>query len=167
MAVPNLVELFFAVGSVVFIVGGVAAFYRWSLTMYHIPRLVLVLLTITVALWGIVGVGVTVWDAEQAGGSLGHSFAVMFYLIGGLIGTVVLLVASWFKSFKMSLSIICSLCSAVGVVLIGITSTGPFFSNVWIGTLAGVPALTGTLTWVALRVIEKPSQRSFRERMER
>jgi hypothetical protein len=167
MAPPHPVELFFAVALVVFIVGGVIAFYRWSLTMYHIPRLVLVLLTITVALCGIVGVGGTAWDAEQAGGSLGHGFALMFYIYGGFIGTFVLLVASLFKSFKMSLSIIFSLCSAVGFVLFGITLPGPFLTGfVSIGTLAGVPALTGILTWVALRAIEKSSQKTFGERMK-
>lgn len=252
MAPPSPISVFFAVGSVVFIVGGVTAFYRWSVTMYNIPRLVLILLAVTVGVWGVVGAAGVAWEAEkvdytttqysdcseasdqgvcptsenpaiefnelsseaqnvflstvQGGGEhttmtlpddfnaqstgtapgrnyirydsdcyelivdQGPGFAflgVMLYIIAGFIGASVLTIASWFESFKMSLSIICSLCSVVGVVLFGITSTGPFLSNVWIGTLAGLPALTGTLAWVALRVIEKSSQRSFRERMER
>jgi hypothetical protein len=63
MAPPNPVVVFFAVGSVIFIIGGLIAFYRSSVTVDL--AFVLILLAVTVGVWGVVGMATVAWEAEK------------------------------------------------------------------------------------------------------
>jgi len=239
MAPPSPVEVSLTVGSVVFLVGGAIALYRSSVTRYHIPLVVLVLLTVTSGLTGVVGAFLTHWDAakidysagptlqgcesegddtpvleyselspeaqdvfhstlqadgeyttrthpdefrleQDAGarnyirynsecyqltadprGNFSTGFLVAFYLGFGSLATFALFVASvasWsLASFKVPTAILAGLGSAAGLVVSGVTQ---------FVQLAGAVVLTAVLTWVVLRVFERFSHESFRERTD-
>lgn len=65
MAPPSPVTVFLGVGIIVFLVGGVVAHYRLSVTRYHIPILVFSFLTVTSGLFGFVGAALISSDAEK------------------------------------------------------------------------------------------------------
>lgn len=65
MATPPPGELFVAIGAVVHLFGGVIAFTRLSVTKYHIPVLVLALLTVTIGLTSVVGAGAIFVETQK------------------------------------------------------------------------------------------------------
>ena len=157
MAPPSPIAVFLCVGSFVFVVGGALTTYRWSVTIYHIPILVLVLFAVTVGLTGYVGAVVI----DLTTGNVGYGSVGDIVVFLGTFSAVVLAVVSAFgwvlSPFKLPTAILGGLGSIAGLAVSGVTE---------LGLLTGVPVLTIILIWVGLTVVEQSMDESYRERMK-